>query len=1246
MFSKDILREGLVSSTDEIAKLMAFAETVCVHDCDNASHRCKKRVAGGEKVCRYPRYPASGVMTRVDQSANMYCRETFEILKSLNLATEGIGGGMGNIYETHPRLQPRTYMYPNHPRQTGIATNGHVLAMFRSSTNVQLCDPKFQTSYLIKYIAGLDEKAKVVMTMKDDEPYISEHVRELCNVKISGAARAESNYLKETKANLEVARELGITEMVFFMLKYPFSDCNAIYVYCNDNPLEYRSCTLKGSSKAYQTLRNENGSIQTVSNRIRLPDWRKFSALAQLHLEQVINGMYYADNMTAFNLRPPELLCVKKVEQYLKWFKRHDNKNLVLDAVAVRNAPFVDGLGKCVKVRSRYLRPVRDHIQQLRAQNDRVGLDELEELFQSLLVNVEAGNFGPEETRFLDREEPDTDVVVVFPQARPNRGDRFLVQYILRHGEYECEAQVFEAPDIIGAFVNAGLVTQRQQYQLSDIQPLVRRYVLEELSAMAVPQRAFDRILRGTLELFTRVFIERQQPLLGTPLITDTAIQEKASEKLRELEASRRLNLVNAVLSYNFPGSPSEDDLLNQGPDAPVDFVPRLEEAPNQSAESLTEQRRALELCVNSIDSVFDPMTSIVRSPWLIGPPGSGKTYLMMLTAMYAVCRGLRCCLLALTAQRARALGGEHMHVLFGLPVIDRHVDSPSEIVNIALKTLHDTPQKFAYLKRVQVFFFEEIGLLSAEQLSIVDKILRFVKDNEKPFGGAVIVATGDYRQLTPISGGFVWLSSYLITAVNPLCLKRLVRSGGDQDLQELIETIRLPNLNSQQVARVVAILKRRCEPHFAASFDDVPEHILRVFGKNKAVEDEEKKFLAAKKNDPTAVWMEVAAVDKSRLPTEQEWAPASEHTVSQLDRKCAESKSLVIVQNSVMALTYNNNRRAPNRPIFSQGQLVVVTGWENADAPESLVVVGRLVPPGVVHRAGVIPDNWQHIRVTRRNTPSITLGTRYTSLAMRNQIPLRQHICMTLHRTLGETCEAIATEIGEKSSKFGLWEREQLLVLVSRVRSLDNLTFVGDRQRTWQAIAVLLRQWSLASEHIDARIKAMDRMNAGNDALPRIVAPLPHSLRGLNSEVPYQACGFVYLVVSAADPKQTILNHGACLRADMNHFNGSNGSPRVISFRPWLVCFFICGFSNDDGEHPNNVQDRINVLTDIDNAMRDQLVLLNLERDEGVPQSPYLPWQLAVEHTSRFITDRNRLRGGGGQEPPLLSMQVCIASS
>ena len=67
-------------------------------------------------------------------------------------------------------------------------------------------------------------------------------------------------------------------------------------------------------------------------------------------------------------------------------------------------------------------------------------------------------------------------------------------------------------------------------------------------------------------------------------------------------------------------------------------------------------------------------------------------------------------------------------------------------------------------------------------------------------------------------------------------------------------------------------------------------------------------------------------------------------------------------------------------------------------------------------------------------------------------------YVASTVHKIMGDTVPSLATQIvGGK--KFSYWLKEQLYVVVSRVTDLSHITFVGDKQRTLDAINLLCRK-------------------------------------------------------------------------------------------------------------------------------------------------------------------------------------------
>ena len=82
------------------------------------------------------------------------------------------------------------------------------------------------------------------------------------------------------------------------------------------------------------------------------------------------------------------------------------------------------------------------------------------------------------------------------------------------------------------------------------------------------------------------------------------------------------------------------------------------------------------------------------------------------------------------------------------------------------------------------------------EQLAVIDKVLRFVKEVDSPFGGALFIACGDHFQLRPISGTPCWNSPLLVSACRIIPLQHLVRCIGDQGKFLIFSLIILTNIH------------------------------------------------------------------------------------------------------------------------------------------------------------------------------------------------------------------------------------------------------------------------------------------------------------------------------------------------------------------------------------------------------------------------------------------------------------------
>lgn len=132
---------------------------------------------------------------------------------------------------------------------------------------------------------------------------------------------------------------------------------------------------------------------------------------------------------------------------------------------------------------------------------------------------------------------------------------------------------------------------------------------------------------------------------------------------------------------------------------------------------------------------------------FLTGPAGSGKTYLMNRYVEYLEEHGVPVAITASTGIAATHLGGQTIHSWSGIGIRD-YIDD-DELEELATK---DRVKRNWH--RARVLVIDEISMLHAHQLDLVERLGRAVLDHSKPFGGMQVILSGDFFQLPPVSVG------------------------------------------------------------------------------------------------------------------------------------------------------------------------------------------------------------------------------------------------------------------------------------------------------------------------------------------------------------------------------------------------------------------------------------------------------------------------------------------------------------
>ena len=130
---------------------------------------------------------------------------------------------------------------------------------------------------------------------------------------------------------------------------------------------------------------------------------------------------------------------------------------------------------------------------------------------------------------------------------------------------------------------------------------------------------------------------------------------------------------------------------------------------------------------------------------YLTGSAGSGKTYLLNKYISYLEEHDIPVAVTASTGIAATHMNGMTIHSWSGIGIKD-YLDEKG------LEQLEEKKYLWKRFEKARVLVIDEISMLHASQLDMVEKVCRRFKRNDKPFGGLQVILSGDFFQLPPIN--------------------------------------------------------------------------------------------------------------------------------------------------------------------------------------------------------------------------------------------------------------------------------------------------------------------------------------------------------------------------------------------------------------------------------------------------------------------------------------------------------------
>jgi len=372
---------------------------------------------------------------------------------------------------------------------------------------------------------------------------------------------------------------------------------------------------------------------------------------------------------------------------------------------------------------------------------------------------------------------------------------------------------------------------------------------------------------------------------------------------------------------------------------------------------------------------------------FLTGSAGTGKTFLLTKFIAYLRKKNINVGITAATGIAATHIDGRTIHSWSGMGIKDELTDK--EIAQLLKKD-----KLRARIKETEVLIIDEISMLDALRLELLDRICRLAKEPLLPFGGMQVVMCGDFFQLPPVDAknghpAFAYESSAWKRANIRICYLNKQYRQRDLGFIRILNKIR----NNQADQDTLAKLKMR----------------LRQAIKLKTI-------------NPIKLYthnIDVDAINNnelSKIPGDEfnyeMMGYGPKELVGVLKKNCLAPEHLSLKIGAMVIFVKNNFNQG-----YVNGTLGKVIGFDKFDFPVVEIESGDEIT--------VTTASW-NIEEDRQIIASIA------------QVPLRLAWAITVHKSQGMTIDAAEIDLS-KSFEYGMG-----YVALSRVRSLENIKLMG----------------------------------------------------------------------------------------------------------------------------------------------------------------------------------------------------------
>lgn len=390
---------------------------------------------------------------------------------------------------------------------------------------------------------------------------------------------------------------------------------------------------------------------------------------------------------------------------------------------------------------------------------------------------------------------------------------------------------------------------------------------------------------------------------------------------------------------------------------------------------------------------------------FLTGSAGAGKTYTLNQYINYLKARKVSVAITASTGIAATHMNGMTIHTWAGIGIKDFLSEED-------LKRMKERKYLKEHLENAQVLIIDEISMLHAKQLNLVNQVLKYFKESDEAFGGIQVIVAGDFFQLPPVGKNdernrdkFCFMSDAWVEAKFRVCYLTEQHRQGNDYLNDILNAIRAQAIGTEHRNALQG-----------TRHQEIGETYTRLYTHNMDVDSINFRYLNEIDNDPRQFDAQCDGNDK---------------LIETLKSSVRAPETLTLKKHAKVMFVKNNFDLG-----YINGSLGEVIGFEEDD--EFGVLPKVKLTDGTTLL--VEPETWSVDNEAGKTIASF------------QQIPLRLAWAITIHKSQGMTLEAAEIDLSHT------FEKGQGYVALSRLKTLDGLRLKGFNEQALELDSLAIK--------------------------------------------------------------------------------------------------------------------------------------------------------------------------------------------